>query len=56
MPHKTRKVHQWEEDFKELPDLVASPSTAFSPTDAPAAQQYQCEVDPPILDEVCSIT
>ncbi len=54
IPDRARKLCRWEEHFKELLNHAAPQSTAFSPPNTPAAENYPCEVDPPTLDEVCT--
>ncbi len=54
IPDQARMLCRWEEHFKELLNHAAPPSTAFSPLDTPAAENYPCEVGPPNLDEVCT--
>ncbi len=51
---QARGLCRWEEHFQELLNNTAQPSTAFSPLDTSAAENYPCEVDPPSLDDVCA--
>ncbi len=54
IPYQARKLCRWEAHFKELFNHAVPPNTAFSPPDTSAAENYHCEVDPPILEEVCT--
>ncbi len=54
IPDQARMLCRWEEHFKELLNHAASPNTAFSPLDTPAAENYPYEVGPLTLDEVCT--
>ncbi len=54
IPDQARGLRRWEEHFKELLNHTAHPSTAFSPLDGSAAENYHCEVGPPSLEEACA--
>ncbi len=42
IPDQARGLCPWEEHFKELLNHTEHPSTAFSPLDASAAENYPC--------------
>ncbi len=55
IPDQARNLCRWEEHFKELLNHAAPPNTTFSPLPTSAAETYPCDVDPPTLEEVCTV-